>query len=322
LKRLSEVFTKVKDDAVKGELRTIGQSLAEGRELLSKTATSTPALDAEVLLSKALGLTRTQLFIYSLKRLQYEESHRYRDYLEKRCRGMPIAYITGIKEFMSLTFKVDVRCLIPRAETEILVEAVLKTLEISVNRQLSILEIGTGSGCIAITLARYLPDASIIATDISGETLEIARENAESCGVAERITFLTGDLYEPLGGISRREFDVILSNPPYVAENEIQYLPGSVRDYEPACALWTHEAGLSVTRRIIEGSRGYLVPSGTLALEINPRARVRIGKLLKASGFEGIKVIRDLSGLYRVVLATRGKDEREGQEAGGEDHHG
>jgi release factor glutamine methyltransferase len=287
--------------------RTIGQVLSEGREVLAKTATSTPALDAEMILSKTLNMTRTQLYINNARMVGDEERRLYTVLLQKRCEGMPIAHITRSREFMSLTFTVDARCLIPRAETEILVESVLKKMESNGLRGPSILEIGTGSGCIAVALARYLPESAIVATDISPEALEIAHENANKNMVSERITFLAGDLYEALKQNWSGLFDAILSNPPYVAENEVEYLPRSVRNYEPACALWTGEGGLSVTRRIIEGASRYLAPSGFIALEINPRAKHRAGKLMRGSGFEVIEIINDLSGLPRVVLAERQK---------------
>jgi release factor glutamine methyltransferase len=286
---------------------TISWALMMGREMLGGTTTLTPALDAEVLLGKVLGITRTELFVHGKKVLSNAEYREYLELLGKRSEGMPVAYITGRKEFMSLPFLVDQRCLIPRPETELLVEKVIQRVrEEKLNKPL-ILELGTGSGCISVALAHSLINATIVASDISAEALEIAVMNAESLGVSEKIRFVQGDLYEALEGESTC-FHIVVSNPPYIAEDEISQLPKGVREFEPSQALWTGEEGLAVIRRIIEGARTHLDSNGMVALEINPRRSEAVKRMFETQGFSAIEAMNDCAGYERVIVAERKKD--------------
>jgi len=286
-------------------VRTISWVLMTGREMLNGSTTLTPSLDAEVMQGKVLTMSRTQLFIHGNRVVSDEEYRDYRSLLDKRAAGMPVAYITGRREFMSLLFCVDQRCLIPRPETEMLVEVALVRIRKRMLKKPAILELGTGSGCISVALAHGLPEASITATDISKGALEVARFNAAFHGFEKKIGFLESDLYEALG---EEQYDMIISNPPYIAEDEIFQLPGGVRDYEPSLALWTGEEGIAITRRIIEGASMHLEEKGILALEMNPRKTGRVRELIERSGFSAVDIVHDLAGYERVMVAERKVD--------------
>jgi len=285
--------------------KTIGWATAMGRYMLGGALTSTPSLDAELILGKVLKMTRTGLHIHSDRILTQAEYERYMGALKERLRGVPVSYITGQREFMSLIFSVSEDCLIPRAETETLVE---KAIERIIRKGIAsprILEIGTGSGCIAVALGKYLGNCHILATDISPRAAEIARVNIASHGLARVIEVRTGDLYDALSDGERGSFDAILSNPPYISIGEISELPVSVRDFEPSTALWTDEGGTMVSRRIIEGAGLWLKESGFISIEINPRALDRILALYRSSGYRDVEVYSDLAGFPRVATGER-----------------
>ena len=222
------------------------------------------------------------------------------DLIERRLAGEPIQYITGEAEFYGLPFHVNRDVLIPRPETEHLVEKAMALAAEFVRPK--IVDVGTGSGAIAVALAHALPFAEITATDISADALAVAKANAARNGVADRVRFFKGDLLEAVAG---EHFDIVISNPPYVPESDRTTLDVEVRDYEPAQALFAGEDGLQIYRRLIPAAFGALVPGGFLALEIGYGQRAGIEALLVREGFAGIKFIPDLQGIARVAVARR-----------------
>jgi release factor glutamine methyltransferase len=256
-------------------------------------------LDAETLLMHLIHRDRAFLIAHQHEILTAEGAVRYYALIEQRMAGEPIQYITGETEFYGLPFRVTRDVLIPRPETEHLVE---KVLSLAANfKKPRIVDVGTGSGAIAVALAHKLPGAEITAIDISAAALSIARGNAELNGVAERIRFLEGDLLAPVTG---EQFELVVSNPPYVAESDRESLAVEVRDYEPAVALFAGR-GLDVYRRLIPGARELLAPGGYLALEIGYGQDSAIARLLAGAGFEEIEFTGDLQGIPRVASGRR-----------------
>jgi release factor glutamine methyltransferase len=246
--------------------------------------------------------------------LPARETSAFRAWVERRRAGEPIQYITGEAEFYGLTFNVNRAVLIPRPETEHLVEKVIEIaggiakLRIAKPRiaKLRIADVGTGSGAIAVALASKLSPAwagtQIHATDISAAALAVARENAERNGVADRVSFHEGDLLAPVAG---KLFDFVVSNPPYVPERDRDSLSVEVRDYEPAQALFAGVDGLAIYRRLIPAAFAALTPGGFVALEIGFGQELAVGALLAASRFTQIEFALDLQGIPRVVVARR-----------------
>ncbi|MCI0369792.1 MAG: peptide chain release factor N(5)-glutamine methyltransferase, partial [candidate division NC10 bacterium] len=259
-------------------------------------------LDAECLLASLLGRDRLHLYAAAEERMPPPVFEVYRALLGRRRVREPLAYLTGTKEFWSLSFGVTPDVLIPRPETETLVEMALARLN---ELQAPVIaDIGTGSGAIAVALATALPHSRLYATEISSRALDVARANAARHGVLERITFLHGDLVEPLfcPGVGL-QCDLMVSNPPYVATEELAGLPPEVR-YEPLEALDGGPDGLDVHRRLISGASTLLKPGGWLALEMTPGQGVALSRLLREQGvFGDIEVTPDLSGRERVIVA-------------------
>jgi release factor glutamine methyltransferase len=222
------------------------------------------------------------------------------DLIERRLAGEPIQYITGEAEFYGLPFHVNRDVLIPRPETEHLVETVMALAAEFVRPK--IVDVGTGSGAIAVALAHALPFAEITATDISADAQAVAKANAARNGVADRLHFFEGDLLDPVAG---EHFDIVVSNPPYVPEIDHATLDVEVRDYEPAQALFAGEDGLQIYRRLIPAAFDALVPGGFVALEIGYGQQETIRALLAEAGFSGIEFTEDLQKIPRVVVALR-----------------
>ncbi|MDZ4163895.1 MAG: peptide chain release factor N(5)-glutamine methyltransferase [Smithellaceae bacterium] len=265
--------------------------------LLEEARSATPRLDAEVLLSHFLNIDRLVLITEPQRPLTDDEVRDFSFWVERRALGEPVAYITGRKEFWSLPFEVNRDVLIPRPETEILVEETLK--EAAGREDIRILDLGTGSGAIAVALAHELKNARLVATDISHAALMTAERNARTNGVADRITFLPGDLFSPVDG----SFDIIVSNPPYIAEEDFPLLPVGVKGYEPSSALLAGPDGTGVLRRIIEAAPTFLNPGGSLLLEIGARQREEVARLLGRAGFMEPVFRRDYAGHWRVARA-------------------
>jgi release factor glutamine methyltransferase len=285
------------------------------KDLLRVTATylgekgvDNPRLDSEVLLAHHLKKDRMALYLEFDQPLTQEEISGYRGLIKRRVRREPLQYITGTQEFWSLDFSVDRRVLIPRPETEVLVEMAverLKEIPLSKDHFPKFLDMGTGCGAIAVSLAREVQDARIWATDISDKALEVARFNAKKHGVLDRIQFRRGDLWEAVEG-ENTPFDIILSNPPYVASEEYRDLPPEVRDYEPRLALDGKEGGMHYLFGIASAAPRYLKPGGWILLEMAPPQTEKTLSLIKRVGGYGKALrVKDYGRLYRVVAAQK-----------------
>lgn len=256
--------------------------------------------DAEILLLGVLGIGHTQLLANPERELTQEEESLFSRAIDRRAANEPIQYILGKQEFYGLDFQVTPAVLIPRPETEHLVEAVLQLLPH--DEPLEILDVGTGSGILAVTLAHHLPHARMTAVDISVDAIAIARRNAEAQHAADRIRFVVSDLLSALDNRVGR-FDAIVSNPPYVADRDRASLAPEVRDYEPATALFAGDTGMDIYRRLIPEAHAALKPIGLLALEIGQGQRDSIAELLE--GWQDVSFLNDLQQIPRVALARR-----------------
>jgi release factor glutamine methyltransferase len=250
------------------EKTTIGTALKKAEMELARAGVSEAALNAELLLSHLLCLKRHELFTSSERLLTDDEAKRLEELLERRKRREPVQYIIGATEFRGLEMEVCKATLIPRPETELVVDEALRALTATNAADIVIIDLCTGSGCIAISMATQLPEARIWATDISTEALVVAKRNAKRHGMADRINFLHGDLYAALNGTGlERKASLILSNPPYIPDDEIQRLEPEVAAWEPRGALAGGHDGLVFIRRIIAGADSYLANNGHLVME-------------------------------------------------------
>ena len=263
---------------------------------------ASPRLDAEVLLSHCLGTDRYGLYREPERPITGEAVRGFRHLVARRRQGEPVAYLTGYREFWSLTFAVNRDVLVPRPETEILVEEVLKACADDSRNNPRILEIGTGSGAISVALASELKGASIAATDISLDALKVAAGNAAANGVADRIDFVRGNLFAPLTGA----FDVIVSNPPYIAEREYAHLPADVKAFEPPAALLAGPEGTEFHQEIVKEGWCCLAPGGRLFMEIGYGQKGCIVELFRETGrYDEVRFREDYAGIARVVAARR-----------------
>lgn len=288
---------------------SFAEALARARYLLERAGVEQPRLEAEVLLAAVIGLTRTKVVTHPEYVLAGEARDNFWQLVDKRARGYPLQYLTGCQEFMSLPFKVTPNVLIPRGDTEVLVEAVLNRVD--KNRRWLAADVGTGSGAIAVSLAYYLPKAFIYALDISPAALKVAEENARNLGVADRISFFQGDLLEPLLQQPERamSLDAVLANLPYIPTAEWDRLPPEVR-HEPRLALDGGPDGLTLYRRLLPQAAKILKPGGLLALEIGFGQGEKIKELAKATGaYTAGEILRDWAGRERCFLLRR-KEER------------
>lgn len=278
--------------------QTIRQALREARRKLQEVEGAEPALDSEVLLSHVTGLDRAGLYRDAECELTAQQEERFWELVRRRRLGEPVAYLTGRKEFMDLDFKVRPCVLIPRPETELLVETATALLPPAP----LVIDVGTGSGVIAVSLASLLPDSVVYATDYSGEALEVARDNAVRHGVGSRIRFYQGDLLEPLTGLfPAGRADLIAANLPYIPSGDLAGLPKSVRQYEPWLALDGGVDGLELYRRLIPKAAILLKNGGLLLMEIGFGQTRDMLELLK-TGWE-TDIVKDLAGLDRLVVA-------------------
>lgn len=283
------------------ETWTILRLLKWTTDYLKQRGSESPRLDAEVLLASAKGCERITLYTAFDEVVSDDLRAKFRDLVKRRAEGVPVAYLVGKKEFYSLPFRVTPEVLIPRPETESAVVAALDGLKTS-GLEPMVADIGTGSGAIAVAIARHAPSAHIVAIDISPAALAIAQSNAQEHGVAERIEFREGDLLSPVP--AEPTFALIVSNPPYVSETEYAQLSPHVRDHEPRQALVAGPTGAEVIERLIPQAAERLLPGGLLIIEISPMIATRVVELLAADPrLEPATIIKDLSGMARVVRA-------------------
>ncbi|MBO8157967.1 peptide chain release factor N(5)-glutamine methyltransferase [Thermosyntropha sp.] len=257
-----------------------------------------PRLEAELLLAEALGKDRVYLYTNYDLPVNRNEREIYKEWIKRRVRGEPLAYITEHKEFMSLDFKVNHHVLIPRPDTEILVETAMKAAE-DFEGEIRICDVGTGSGAIAVSLAFYLKKAKVYATDISPEALDVARENAQRNGV--ELVLGQGDLLEPFKDEER--FHIITANLPYINEAEYEALDITVRGYEPRLALFAPGDGLDIYRRLVPEAYELLENNGYLLIEIGYNQAEEALKVVK--DFASAEIIKDLAGRDRVIKAKK-----------------
>lgn len=259
----------------------------------------TPRLDVEMLLKKALGdVDSMYIRMYLDKQLTEEQEKYFLEMIKERLNERPIAYIIGNREFMGLDFFVQEGVLIPRPDTETLVEEIINICN---NRTgLNILDIGTGSGAITISLAKYLDKSHVISADISDIALEIASKNAISNNVDERIDFIKSDVFSNVP--KEEKFDLIVSNPPYIRKVDIDGLDRQVKDFEPYNALEGGEDGLDFYRKITKESKAFLKNKGILAYEVGHDQAQDVSQIMQENGFEGIYTKCDLQGFERVVI--------------------
>ena len=281
------------------EVWTIATMLTWMKGYFGEKGVENPRLDAEVLLSHVMGKDRLYLYVHFDQPLEETELAALRLAVKKRATRLPVAYIVENKEFMGLDFKVTTDVLIPRPDTEILVETALKLLQTMENPH--ILDIGTGSGAIAVSVLVNIPSAQGTAVDISPAALVIAEGNANRHQVTERLTFCLGDLFAPVQG---QLFNAIISNPPYIPLADIGGLTPEVRQ-EPSLALAGGEDGLDFYRRIIHEAKNYLAPGGFIALEVGFDQAQLVATMARETGlFKVSDIVKDYGGIERVVILT------------------
>ena len=274
---------------------------SQGIETLSSENIPDAKVDARILLEYACKTDRNALFLHGDMEVKDEDEKTYLELLSKRIMHIPLQYLTGEQEFMGLTYKVNESVLIPRQDTECLVEIVLKHL----HDGMRILDMCTGSGCILISLLHYSNDCEGVGVDLSEEALNVARDNAERLsnnGISDKmnVNFVHSDLFENIDG----NFDIIVSNPPYIKTEVIKGLMPEVRDYEPMMALDGMEDGLYFYRKIISSAKEHLSRGGQLFFEIGYDQGQEVSDLMRKEGYTDVEVLKDLAGLDRVVYGT------------------
>jgi len=277
---------------------TLQRLIAWGTRHFEKHGIDSPRLTIEELLGHVLSASRLQLYMDLQRPLEAGELARLRELVEQRSARVPLQHLLGSSEFRGRRFTVDRRALIPRPETELLVEACLA--ELPGEQQASTLELGTGSGVIALSLLAERPALRLVAVELSAEAAALARENAARLGLSDRLDLREGDLFAPLRPGER--FDLIVSNPPYVASEVIATLEPEVRDHDPRLALDGGTEGLEIIRRIVDQAKAWTVPGGLLALEIGDDQGVAVKALLERAGFEDIQIKKDYAELDRLAL--------------------
>lgn len=280
---------------------TIIKILNWTKQYFADKGVENPRLDAEILLCAVLKCERIKLYLDFERPLDEEELSVYRDFVARRAKHEPLAYILGEKAFMRNTFKVNSHTLVPRPETELLVESLILAAE-KVNSQPKILDIGTGSGAILVSLLDYLPQAKGVGVDISAGALATAKENAVKIGVADRAAFILSDVFSAIP--KEKKFDIIVSNPPYIPAADIKTLARDVQQ-EPHGALDGGRDGLDFYRRITKQAIEYLASDGLLAFEIGIGQSEAVGAMCRDNGLGAVAVRRDYAGIDRMVFAAK-----------------
>ncbi|QDU55931.1 peptide chain release factor N(5)-glutamine methyltransferase [Aeoliella mucimassa] len=282
---------------------TIGRLLNWTTEFFGERGIEPARLEAEVLLAHCRGCQRILLYTAFDEVAGEELRQRFRDLVKKRAAGTPVAYLVGKREFYSLDFEVTPDVLIPRPETEHLVMAILDHAKQQgrADAPLRVLDIGTGSGIVAICLAKHLPKSQVTAVDLSPQAIEVAKRNAAKHKVDDRVAFVKGDAYQALPADAK--YDFIASNPPYVTSEEMQQLNKTVRDFEPALALDGGPEGTDVIERLIREAPERLTPTGVLAIEMSPMIATRVERLIEESPLALLPTLKDIDGHARIAQA-------------------
>lgn len=275
--------------------RTYRQAMAEAGARLREASVENEQAESWFLLEYTGGMSRSEYYLKCEEPMPFEIYQKYQELVEKRCTHIPLQYLTGEQEFMGLVFQVNEHVLIPRQDTETLVEEALRFAAPG----MKMLDLCTGSGCIAVSMKHYAPGLAVTASDLSEDALQTARENARRNHCA--VTFVHSDLFDALEG----PFDLIVSNPPYIPEGVIPALMPEVKDHEPVTALNGGKDGLYFYREIIRGSSRFLTEEGYLLFEIGSDQGRAVSEQMADNGFSEIRVIRDLAGLDRVVCGRK-----------------
>ena len=281
---------------------TVAELVAEATAELRASGVDAPEWDAERLLRHVLGWDRASFVASPAQAVAAGPELAYRRLVKQRARRVPLQHLTGSQAFWKHEFRVTHDVLIPRPETELVVEKALELLR-PLERPL-VVDVGTGSGCIALSLAAERPDAELHATDVSQSALAVARENALRLGLAQRVVFHVGQLLEPLSGLAGR-IDLVASNPPYVDPSERAALAPEVREHEPALALFPPGDALSIYRRLLPDAFACLRPGGALVVEIAPSLAAAVARLFASTGYRDTAIAEDLAGRARVVHGRR-----------------
>lgn len=282
---------------------TVRDIIHQTTQKLEAAGIPSARLDTEVLLAFCLGCNRIEFIKNPERQLSDEQLAVYGWLVARRLLFEPVAYITGVKAFWSFTLEVNPDVLIPRPDTEVIVEEALAIFRAQALNRPRILDIGTGSGAIALALAGEIPDAQVTATDISPAALAVAQKNARLLGLGDSIIFQVSDLFEEIQGT----FDIIVSNPPYIGAAEYETLEEGVRNFEPKLALWAGQTGVEFYEKLIYQAHSYLNENGWLLLEIGAKQRARVQEIMKANDcfYSHINVRTDYAGLSRVILGRR-----------------
>lgn len=285
------------------DMWTVIRLLDTSADLLEERGSPSPRADAQVLLGSALGMSKTELYIHAQRPVDDVERERFRELVRRRGDGEPVAYITGTAGFWTLDLAVDSRVLVPRPETEHVVDAALRFVRSYDHTDWRIADVGTGSGALALALASELAEATVLAVDVSAAALEVARDNADAIGLRDRVRFVCGDLLEPLAG-REAVVDVIVSNPPYVADGDPKLEP-AVAAHEPAVALFAGSDGTAVIRRLVGQAARALVPGGLLLMEHGAGQGPETRRIAEDAGFVEVTTIRDYASHDRVLRARK-----------------
>jgi len=277
---------------------TVAEGLRDGAKLLQENSIAEPESEAVLLMGHALKRDRAFIYAHPEYRLSAVESILFKAVIRRRSSHEPFQYITGRQEFYGLEFYVTPDVLIPRPETEILVEAAIK--QFREQEQFKFLEVGIGSGCISVSILANIPRATALGSDVSYKALVVAGNNAEANRVSDRLELQISNVYE---SVDDREFDLIVSNPPYVADPDLPALQREVRDFEPKTALSGGPDGLDIVRRIIAGAPKLLKTNGMLMMEIGWDQSERVSKIFDAGSWKSIEMLPDLQGIPRIVVA-------------------
>lgn len=276
---------------------SVRAALKAGTDILTKFGFDNAELEARFLLSGLLRIPLTDFFINPERPLTEEQVQKFQSMVDRRCKREPVSYIVGWHQFMGHDFSVDKRALIPRSETEILVEEAVQWLNLNKMTKPKILDLGCGSGCIGISLAKTFPEAQVVAADVCDKALSLAKENAKS---TPNVSFILSDLFSKVDPAKYRDFDMIASNPPYISTSEMHELEIDVT-FEPALALEGGKDGLKVMSRLVKEAPKLLKKQGLLIVEIGYKQGLAVERLFKNAGFDKIEIIKDFQGHDRIV---------------------
>jgi release factor glutamine methyltransferase len=282
---------------------SIASAIVEATQMLRTAGVPEARREAASLLAYILARDRTYLITHAEDTLAPSEARRFREYIERRAAGEPLQYITGHQEFYNLDFEVTPAVLIPRPETELLVETALELLKTS-DEDARICDVGTGSGCIVVSLLHEEKQARATGLDVSSTALNVAARNAARHGVSQRLTLIASDCFDALDA-ERAHFNLIVSNPPYVAADQLSGLQREVRDHEPRVALSPGADGLRVIRHLLEGAPQFLLPGGHLLMEIGFDQHEAVGRLIDPREWELLDIHKDLQGIPRTVALKK-----------------